>query len=264
MAISFASLASCDTGILRVLAMFLRQRPSGMVRYDNPGREDHMLHYHLSGTRVYQIPGQEDLCLNPGDIFLLPWGARYATFAKGPEDALGYNVRFSLMNASGEPLDLSDGPQLLLNDVSGRLLTYFQDLARLSVQTDSVMASKAKTATLLQEIIQATAAKETHWLSLATAYMGAHLQGPLSLKELTQVCHMSERTFCRRFKEATGFAPIAWHRRMRVMKAKEFLETTCCTLETAAEALGFSDAAHLSRCLFRETGEHAGELRKKA
>ena len=30
-----------------------------------------------------------------------------------------------------------------------------------------------------------------------------------------------------------------------------------------ADALGFSDAAHLSRCFYRETGCHAGEMRRR-
>ena len=100
------------------------------------------------------------------------------------------------------------------------------------------------------------------WLNTAQEYMSTHLQHPVTIQRLANLCHMSERTFCRRFREETGVPPIAYHRMLRIRKAGELLSSGICTLEYVAEALGFTDAAHLSRCFFRETGMHPGEMKR--
>jgi AraC family transcriptional activator FtrA len=65
---------------------------------------------------------------------------------------------------------------------------------------------------------------------------------------------MSERTFIRRFKEATGLAPGAWLVRERVGRARELLETTPAAIDAIAESCGFGTAAALRHQFHRHVG----------
>ena len=50
---------------------------------------------------------------------------------------------------------------------------------------------------------------------------------------------MSVRTFTRRFRAATGAAPIEWLIRLRVRRAQDLLETTDAPIDTIARRAGF-------------------------
>jgi AraC family transcriptional activator FtrA len=50
---------------------------------------------------------------------------------------------------------------------------------------------------------------------------------------------MSERTFLRRFTEATGMPPKAWLQHERLARARELLESTSRNTEQIAEQCGY-------------------------
>jgi len=50
---------------------------------------------------------------------------------------------------------------------------------------------------------------------------------------------MSVRTFTRRFRAATGTAPIDWLIRLRVRRAQDLLESTDAPIEVVAHDAGF-------------------------
>ncbi len=258
----FDALPQTDVALMGICSMSLRQRSGTVVRYASPGREDHMLHYAVSGEREYTLPAGETLRISPGDVLLLPMGASYASWAGPREDAWGYNVRFLLRDEKGNALTLEDGIHLLYHDDAGQLCPLFRELAALSTRSGAKLEAKACLARLVERLVSLRTAARGDFLARAAAYMGARLDAPLTVRALADFCHMSERTFCRKFKEATGQAPIAYHRRLRILKAQEFLENGAFTLEAIAEALGFSDAAHLSRCYYREMGRHVRDERR--
>ncbi len=50
---------------------------------------------------------------------------------------------------------------------------------------------------------------------------------------------MSERTFLRRFREASGLAPMAWLQRERMFRAQEILEVSDLSLGDVADQCGY-------------------------
>ena len=84
----------------------------------------------------------------------------------------------------------------------------------------------------------------------------------ISAEELAALCHMSLSTFARRFRALTGEPPAAYHRRLRLEKSRELLESGLCSVEQAAFALGFYDKAHFSRCFQAHFGIKPGAARR--
>lgn len=88
-------------------------------------------------------------------------------------------------------------------------------------------------------------------ISNAIAYIEAHYAKPLHLANLTSIVHMSLSNLYRDFKSATGFSPIEYLIRLRVMRGAELLRQGKLNVTETAFQTGFNDSNYFSR-KFRE------------
>ena len=258
-------LAHMDAALSVTIALPLKQSADSVFRYEGAGRSDHMLFYVQKGSLSYAQNGQEYLRIHPQDILFLPSGSCYTSHPLTPEGLEGRFVRFCLTDAEGKSIRLGDRPELIFTDSAGHFEEAFEELSRYSMQSHGRLKTLALLAKLLDDLIEATAqADDKDSITPALQYMSGHLQRPVYLEKLAALCCMSERTFCRRFRKEMGEPPIAYHRRLRLRKAQELLQTGMYTVEQTAEAMGFVDAAHFSRAFARQMGYTAGSVRPDA
>ena len=71
------------------------------------------------------------------------------------------------------------------------------------------------------------------------------LRFPVAVAELARRVAMSERTFLRRFREATGMSPGDWLAAARADRAKELLESSDLSIDEIAAEAGFGTATTL-------------------
>ncbi len=74
---------------------------------------------------------------------------------------------------------------------------------------------------------------------------------------------MSQRSFERRFKEATGDTPLVYLQRVRVERAKWFLETDHQTFNEITYRVGYEDSSFFRKIFKKHTGLLPREYRKK-
>ncbi|MEM9470649.1 MAG: helix-turn-helix domain-containing protein [Pseudomonadota bacterium] len=74
---------------------------------------------------------------------------------------------------------------------------------------------------------------------------------------------LNARTFSRRFRAATGFAPIEYVQALRVEEAKQMLETDQLSNDEVGAAIGYDDPASFRRIFKRGTGLSPAAYRKK-
>ncbi|MEU2791659.1 helix-turn-helix domain-containing protein [Streptomyces sp. NPDC007100] len=79
----------------------------------------------------------------------------------------------------------------------------------------------------------------------ARALMTEHLDRRLSLKDLAAHCHMSVRTFTRRFRQETGLSPAAWLTSARLEHARHLLESTELPVDDIAAKAGLGSGTNL-------------------
>ncbi|MCR6660885.1 MAG: transcriptional regulator FtrA [Asticcacaulis sp.] len=82
-------------------------------------------------------------------------------------------------------------------------------------------------------------------------HMRKHLHQEHRIPDLARRAGMSERTFLRRFSEATGMTPAKWLLNVRLCEARDHLETSDISIERIAEHTGFGTPTNL-RHHFRE------------
>jgi len=88
----------------------------------------------------------------------------------------------------------------------------------------------------------------------AQRVMQQRLQRGFDLGALARQLSVSERTLNRRFKQATGAAPLRHLQRLRVDVAKRLFETRDLTVEAVAARVGYGDLSSFRRLFKRETG----------
>lgn len=89
-----------------------------------------------------------------------------------------------------------------------------------------------------------------------------HLGEDLSIDELARRCHMSPRTFARRFRDETGTTPHSWVTAQRVQAAEELLELTDHPVDWIATEVGFGNAAALRHHFSRARGVSPQQYRR--
>lgn len=82
-------------------------------------------------------------------------------------------------------------------------------------------------------------------LSALMERMRRTLDQPHALADLAAQVNMSERSFLRHFKAATGTTPAEWLTGVRLQHARELLETTALPVDVVAEKSGFGTAMTL-------------------
>lgn len=90
-----------------------------------------------------------------------------------------------------------------------------------------------------------------------------HLHEPLDVADMARQAAMSERTFARRFVEATGTTPHQWLTSQRVARARRLLETTDLTVDVVASRSGLGTAANLRARLREAVGVSPSSYRRR-
>ncbi|MFJ5971394.1 GlxA family transcriptional regulator [Streptomyces sp. NPDC093060] len=94
-------------------------------------------------------------------------------------------------------------------------------------------------------------------------HIGRHLAAPLTLADLAEHAHVSERQLSRIFRTELGMTPAAYVESARVEAARNRLETTDDTLERVASACGFHTLDTLIRAFRRRLDTTPTEYRSR-
>lgn len=98
--------------------------------------------------------------------------------------------------------------------------------------------------------------KVQHWLQATEAQ-------DVSLASMAAESGLEERTFLRRFQKATGMRTTEYCQRLRVGKAKEFLQFSTATVEQITWDVGYSDVGAFRKVFMRIVGLSPSEYRRR-
>lgn len=97
----------------------------------------------------------------------------------------------------------------------------------------------------------------------AQDWLRTHFSVAGPVEQMVARSGLAERTFKRRFTDATGISPLAYVQRIRVEEAKRRLERTEDSVEAVGWRVGYEDAAFFGRLFKRVTGLTPGVYRKR-
>lgn len=98
--------------------------------------------------------------------------------------------------------------------------------------------------------------KVQHWLQASGAV-------DVSVAAMAQAANLEERTFLRRFRNATGLKPTEYCQHLRVGKARQMLEFTKGTIDHIAWTVGYQDPSAFRAIFKKITGLSPSDYRNR-
>ncbi|MDM0112209.1 helix-turn-helix domain-containing protein [Variovorax sp. J22R133] len=94
-------------------------------------------------------------------------------------------------------------------------------------------------------------------------WIADHYADPAPVAAMTELSGLSPRSFQRRFKAATGMAPLDYVHTMRIEEAKHLLETGDLPMAAVAQEVGYDDPAYFGRLFLRQVNLTAPQYRRR-
>jgi len=100
-------------------------------------------------------------------------------------------------------------------------------------------------------------------IAAAQTWISDHYAGESPVARMVERSGLGDRTFKRRFKAATGYAPMDYVHRLRIEEAKQLLESTGTATDEIARQVGYRDPTFFRRLFKRNTGVTPGRYRQR-
>lgn len=88
-----------------------------------------------------------------------------------------------------------------------------------------------------------------------------HTEAPVSM--MARIAGLAERSFKRRFEQATGMSPLEYVHTLRLEEAKQALESTNSPVEAIAQEVGYQDTSFFNRLFRRKVGLTPAQYRRR-
>jgi len=94
-------------------------------------------------------------------------------------------------------------------------------------------------------------------------WIAEHYPEPNPVRSMVRLSGLAERTFKRRFQQATGMPPLEYVHALRLEEAKQMLESGELPVEAIANEVGYEDAGYFSRLFRRKVNLTPAQYRKR-
>jgi transcriptional regulator GlxA family with amidase domain len=111
--------------------------------------------------------------------------------------------------------------------------------------------------------IARTAQADDAVIARCQAWIAEHYADPAPVVAMLRLSGLSERTFTRRFRQATGLAPLEYVHMLRIKEAKQMLEAGNAPVEEIAAEVGYGDPAFFSRLFRRKVNLTPAQYRRR-
>lgn len=112
-------------------------------------------------------------------------------------------------------------------------------------------------------VLSCTRQAEDAVIAKCQAWVAQNYDQPSPVASMMKISKLSERSFKRRFKQATGMTPIEYVLTLRLEEAKQILETSDVPVEAVAESVGYQDAGFFGRKFVQRVGMTPAQYRRK-
>lgn len=94
-------------------------------------------------------------------------------------------------------------------------------------------------------------------------WVADHYGEPSPVAAMTRLSGLAERSFVRRFQQATGLSPLQYVHHVRLEEAKQLLEGSDDSIEAIAGQVGYEDAGYFARLFKREVNLTPAQYRRR-
>ncbi len=233
-------------------------------------KEKNMLLYLSGADARYTLPDKSVVVAEKGSIVYTPINYEYSVqfFNFTSEESHSIGINCFLFEEDNSPFVLDD-KIIIFDTCNFDFYPLFFKIYRYS-ELASPCFSKMKA--LMYEILSRLSenAKNNkvrrskfNVISQGIKYLETDEKQLLSVSELATMCNVSEIYFRRLFKEYSGMSPMEFRIKVKMEKAKLFLEYDNLAISEISERLGFSQTAYFIKQFRNYTGISPLQYKKK-
>lgn len=266
---NFYQLNTEDYNIFHLFAM--QQKWDNQKIFINQNRKTSGLLYLHDCSAHYYFADGERLIAPRGSVVFLPQGCSYQCtfFVCAGEKALCQLVEFALKDREGESFSVYDRVTVVGSDENPLVPELFAEaIAAYNRPAFSPPLFKAAVYQLIARIAgqhrqQSILTQQLAGIQPALAYLEKNRLPENGVSQLAQMCHMSEVSFRKKFREFAGMTPSAYILKQKMERAKRLLRSGLYSVAEAAEAAGFDDPSYFSKVFKKYTGQLPGEYMRQ-
>ena len=264
----FSSLYTTDYNLTDLFAMRQHWKAKRSFTMHAPRRTAALLYFCGCGGR-YCVKGKT-FTVPKGAVVYIPQGSVYNTDflereGEGPDTVL---VEFSLADPKGNHFEVEREITVLPSVDPGTEQLFFETVEEQALAAYCPTALKSSVYRLVNRLARAErhrAAPHPRFRAIAAgiAYLETDPKQEKSMREVAEMCFVSDAYFRRLFKEYAGVTPMEYRLRARMEYAKQLLGSGGMTAAEVAAELGFADPAYFNRVFKKCCGIAPGTYRKK-
>lgn len=216
----------------------------------------------------YTLKNGEKYFAESGTIIYTPLNSEYIVkfFDFENEESNTVGVNFLLFNSDNNPFVISDKIEFF--NVDNYNYKYLFD--RLSNFSEANVICHSKLKSLLYDILYKISDfyhKDYNFrfksISTGIEYLENDEKQLLSIKEIAEMCNVSEVYFRKLFKEYSGMSPIKYRITAKIFRAKNYLKYDDLTISEISYRLGFEEVSYFIKTFKMLTGTTPNQYRKR-
>lgn len=255
-----------DFTVNRIIGIAQTWENHATYSYLHTKRPDHGFYAILCGWCEYMMKSGKILTAGQGDIMYIPKGINYevrfhTNGSQSQETHNAYLINFCLKDEKGNDAVFCDDIQKVYRDDTGELSEYFSKILNL-YQKNHVHEVKSIFYRIISKMTEDTKNGSVSAVSLGIQYIENNFHTQISIATLAKLCAMSEASFRRLFKAATGKSPIKYINSLKIAKSKELLKSSEIKIEDITDFLNFYDKAYFCKVFKNEVGVSPSEYRR--
>ena len=266
---SFYQLDVADYNLFHLFAMHQKWDNQKVITIQN--RKSSGLLYLEHCAASYRLADHSHMLAPRGSVLFLPQGSSYqCTFlAQSGEKARCHLVEFALRTLDGQGFSVYDQVTVVGSDENPLVPELFTEAVETySRPRFSPPVFKAVVYQLIARLASQDRQQTIHTQQLAgiqpaLAYLEKNHLPENGISQLAQMCHMSEVSFRKKFRQYAGMAPSAYILRQKLQRAKRLLRSGIYSVAETAEAVGFEDASYFSKVFKKHTGKSPSSFLKE-
>ena len=229
-----------------------------------PKKQD--LFLYINGFTVTYTDKKKNVYIaNSGDIVYIPTGSEYTFHISEAQKKNSHTIgiNFLLFDESDEQITLSNSIKIFHSPSDKSIAMLFEQ----AIAYDIVQPVAMKKILLLNIIctlaaytVQKNIPKR---ISDILNYMSEHIKENPSVKQLADICNVSEVYFRKQFKSCIGMTPVEYRNIIRLSKACSFLEYGDISVQEISDMLGYSTVSHFIKEFRTHYGSSPLKYRKQ-
>ena len=207
-----------------------------------PKKQDLFLLFH-SCKATYTDKDQNVFYAQSGDLVYTPKGSEYRVILHDFENEQSHTqgINFLLFDQSGEEITLSDTIKVF-HPAPRKAMQNIQKI----LDGDATLSYTQKRSYIFDIIsnLDESSSKVDDIIFPGFIYLSEHFDELTPVSELAKMCNVSEVYFRKCFKKCLGTSPIEYRNRLRLEKAKDYLEYGDISVQEISDLLGYSTVSH--------------------